>query len=405
MQKVSIIGMGLSPSDLTESHLELISKADVIAGGPRLLDFFKKSPAEKIPITKDIKGLIELIKNRIPEKSVVVLASGDPLFFGIGERLSMGLGPENVLLYPNISSVAAAFSRIKKSWNDACVISFHGRKSEKQFISALEKNQKIAIFTDPERNPAWIAKFLLEKNITGYKMCVFEQLGTPSEKTGWHSLLDADKLEFFQPNLVVLIYHGQEKKYNKELRPGLHEKWFSHEDGLITKAEIRAVSISKLAMANSHILWDLGAGSGSVSIEASITIKKGHIFAVEKISGRINHIEKNIKQFKVENIDIIHGTLPECMDALPDPDRIFIGGGGEKLPEIIKSALPRLKPGGIIVINTVLISSLNSIFEVFDTWRLKKDIIHLQVSRGREMPWGERLEALNPVWIISGEKV
>jgi len=338
---VSIIGMGLSPKDLTQEYFGLIRHADILVGGKRLLDFFTDSPAHKKEITKDIKGIIEYIKNRMQKNNIVVLASGDPLFFGIGSLLITSLGRENVLIYPNISSVAAAFSRLKIPWHDAHIISLHGRNRTRALLPILAKKNKVAVFTDPK---------------------------------------------------ITKIYSG------------MPEYLFDHQEGLITKAEIRAVTLSKLRLMPDHIMWDLGAGSGSISIEASIFIRLGRIFAIEKNPDRIIQIENNRKRFNVKNLEIIQSELPDDLDNLPAPDRIFIGGGGKDLEKIIRGCSVYLKQDGLIVINTILISNIEVAMSTLKSQGFITDIVQIQIGRGQEMPWGKRLDAENPVWIISGEK-
>ncbi len=403
MKPISIIGMGLSPHDLTAKHLEMINGADIIIGGKRHLDFFKDSTALKKEITKDIKGLIEYIKSQTKKKSIVILASGDPLFFGIGPLLINSLGPENITVYPNISSVAGSFSRIKETWHDVHVISMHGRQHEREFLNALEEKDKIAVFTDPEKNPAWLARFLLEKGEANFNMCVLEQLGTPSERFDWYPLPQAAEMRFSEPNLVVLKRILSPLEEKMDLYLGIPEKKYNHQKGLITKAEVRAVTLSKLCLKSDHILWDLGAGSGSIAIEASLFLKKGDIFAVEKRLDRIEQIRLNKKRFNVKNLKIIQAVLPNGLENLPRPDRIFIGGGGRDLEKIIISASKYLKPDGVMTINTVLIPNVEAALRTLENIGFRTEIVQVQISRGKNMPWGERLEAENPVWIISGK--
>jgi len=163
MKAVSIIGMGMGPEDLTARHKAIIERADILVGGRRHLEQFNDIPAQKKPIGKDINGIIEFVRAQSKLQKIVVLASGDPLFYGIGARMADALGARRVRIYPNISSVAAAFARIKEPWDDAAIISLHGRKNDDRLFSAMEGENKIAVFTDPKKNPAWLAARLIEK--------------------------------------------------------------------------------------------------------------------------------------------------------------------------------------------------------------------------------------------------
>jgi precorrin-6Y C5,15-methyltransferase (decarboxylating) len=162
-------------------------------------------------------------------------------------------------------------------------------------------------------------------------MCVLEALGSDSERFDWYPLPKAAKMKFAQPNMVVLKRGHLESKPNKKLHLGAPDTWYDHRGGLITKSEIRAITLSKLRLEPHHTLWDLGAGSGSISIEASLFIKKGKIITVEKNPDRIEHIKNNQKQFKVRNLKVVQATLPQGLSRLPRPDRIFLGGGGKDL--------------------------------------------------------------------------
>ena len=142
MNPVNIIGMGMGPQDLTDDHLKIIKQTDILVGGKRLLNYFSELDVLKKTIGRDIEAVIEFVKNQVTHKKIVVLASGDPLFFGIGATLISALGPSNVVIHPNISTLSAAFARIKEPWNDVQIISLHGRKNEKQLFNALEKEDK-----------------------------------------------------------------------------------------------------------------------------------------------------------------------------------------------------------------------------------------------------------------------
>ena len=404
MIPVNIIGMGLGPEDLTARHLNIIHQADVLVAGQRLLDYFDDLAVEKKKIDRNLKEVIEFISNQMKSQSIVVLASGDPLFFGIGPRIVNAVGSDNVRIYPNVSSVAAAFARIKASWNDAAVVSLHGRMNEIKLFNSLKTKSVVAVFTDPKRNPAWLAKRLIEEGLASFKLCVLESLGTSAEQVNWYRPDQAAERTFADPNLVIIKRAPAE--FSNDFKPftGMPDDWFNHSEGLITKSEIRALVLSKLRLQPDHIVWDLGSGSGSVAVEAALLVNKGKVYAVEKKSERINLINSNKKRFGTSNLEVIQAQVPDGLTQLPSPDRIFIGGGGQNLESIIQSAAAALKKGGIMVVNTVLLTNMNQAMKTLKTLGMKTDIVQVQINRGSEMPGGERLEAQNPVWIITAAR-
>jgi precorrin-6Y C5,15-methyltransferase (decarboxylating) len=177
---------------------------------------------------------------------------------------------------------------------------------------------------------------------------------------------------------------------------------FEHQDGLITKSEVRVVTLAKLCLHPHHVLWDLGAGSGSVSIEASLLVRTGRVIAVEKIPERVRQIQANKRRFRAFNVEVVQAVAPDGLADLPAPDRVFIGGGGRDLREIMVVAGSRLRPGGGMVVNTVLLDSLETARETFRALGFETEIVQVQVNTSREMPGGQRLAAQNPVWIASG---
>jgi precorrin-6B C5,15-methyltransferase / cobalt-precorrin-6B C5,C15-methyltransferase len=403
LSKVIVIGMGLSPDDLTARHLDIIRGADVLIGGKRHLACFKDHSGIQKPITRDIPELTDYIGRHFKTRRIVVLASGDPLLFGIGSAIIDALGPDHVEILPNISSAAAAFARIKEPWQDARVVSMHGKNAEASLLTAAAESPLVAVLTDPARNPGWIAALLLRHHLHRINLCVLEQLGALSEKISWYSLEEAVGKTFSEPNIVVL-----KQTAVPQALPGLHlgmpDEAFDHENGLITKSEIRAVSLAKLKLMPHHILWDLGAGSGSIGIEASLLAPLGKIVAVEKHPNRIRNIESNLLRHGVRNMEIRQAILPDGLEGLPVPDRIFIGGGGRQLEDIIRSAAGYLKPDGILVLNTVLMDNLTAALATLKELGFSTETTQIQLSRGKDMPWSRRFEAQNPVWIIAGTR-
>ena len=400
--KIQVVGLGLGVQDLTAHHRAIIAGADVLIGGRRLLALFPDSPAEKKVIGKDVAEVLAFIRRRLSRRSIVVLASGDPLFYGIGAKLVEAFGPQGVVIHPNVSSAAAAFARIGQPWQEARVVSLHGKRNEGVLLELLRSEDTVAVLTDPGHDPAAVARLLLEHDLGPFRMCVLEALGTASERVGWHDLRRAASTKFQEPNIVVLKRRPDRADRKRPLLLGAPDAWFDHEKGLITKAEVRAVALSKLRLGPRHTLWDLGAGSGSVAVEAALFVTAGKIIAVEKDPQRVEQINANAKRFDVGNLRAVQARLPEGLARLPRPHRVFIGGGGRDLPGIIAAAARRLRPDGILVVNTVLVKNLDAAAETLRELGFRTEIVQVQILRGQDMPFSTRLEALNPVWIITG---
>lgn len=408
MKTIDIIGIGQGLSDLTAHHMELINQSEVLVGGQRMLDMFDTSDKITLRVKGKLSALFHEIKGYAKTKKVVVLASGDPLFHGIGASLTRHFDKSQLNIHPNISSIGAAFAAIKEPWHDARLISLHGREPDSFEFNTIEKESKIAFLTDPKKDPHYIADWLIKSKINYFKICVLEKLGhAEEEKIQWFDNPDQLAGSFFtQPNIVILKHKDIEPNaVSRETHIGMKDERFRHQRGLITKSEIRAVTLAKLRLSkNDHVLWDIGAGSGSVSIEAAILLKQGEVFAVEQNSQRIADIIDNCKRFNCNNISVINAVFPSGIETFDSPDRIFIGGGGKDIKAITNIACQKLLPNGVIVINTVLLQTMDMAVRVLEENRFTPEITQLQVSRSKSMPFGKRMEALNPVWIISGSK-
>jgi precorrin-6Y C5,15-methyltransferase (decarboxylating) len=388
----------MGAADLTPKAGAIIEEAQVLVGGKRHLEYFPQQTAVKMAWEKDLKATLQKIKEWAQTRSVVVLASGDANFYGIGPRLVETLGPENIVFHPNITAVQAAASLLKTAWNDAKVISLHGRDWQ-ALEEVVGKAVKIFLYTDPEHGPAQIGRWLMEKGRGDTRMCVLEDLGQESQRYAWLSPEEAAAGSFSPLNMVVILDDPLTRE-KPELHLGMPETAFSHEASLITKAEVRAVVLAKLALAPGQVLWDVGAGCGSVSLEASLLMPGGRILAVEQVPERVEQIKANSQKFGVENLRVIQGQAPESLVGLPAPDRVFIGGGGPRLASILETVLPVLKPGGKVVLTATLLDSLQTARQALNRSGFEVEICHLQVSRSRSLGDSDYMQALNPVWII-----
>ncbi|MGD8563895.1 MAG: precorrin-6y C5,15-methyltransferase (decarboxylating) subunit CbiE [Desulfarculaceae bacterium] len=401
MKPVQVVGLGLNPQDLSAQAMAEIEKAKVLAGGGRLLNYFPRHPGKRIVLRGGLKPWLEQV-SQAADEGVVVLASGDPGFFGIAARLVEKMGPENVEIHPNLTAMQIAFARLKESWQDAGMVSLHGREEEslRGLWSTLSQYDKVIIYTDPFYSPSRIAGLLRQRGQDFWRMIVLENLGGDDEKRADYSLDQVPDRDFSPLNLVVL----KRTSRPRPLHLGMPEDAYEHQDGIITKAEVRCAALGKLALEPGQTLWDLGAGCGSVGIEATLLTPGGLVVAVEQNPERVKLIKANRARFGAAALEVVQGRMPQCLADLPDPDRVFLGGGGDGLEEIARAAIGRLPPSGILVVSAVRLKSLDAARQVMMQAGMKVEETLVHISRGTPLSGDVMLKGLNPVWLIRGQK-
>ena len=402
-----LVGMGMGKADLGEKALSWIRHAEVLAGGGRHLDEFPEHGGERIPIDSSLDAFLHRVAQASKDRRTVVLASGDPLFFGIGRRLVRAVGEDRVLVLPNITSVQAFFSRLAEPWEDVRVFSLHGRSGSHAGMSWLDELtccDRMVLFTDPGHTPEWIARELIREGFRDRFLVVAEDLGLPGEKVRRFSLEEHLDGRFSPLNLVGVFREPGSPGVQEPLPRlpvfGLPEEIFSHEAGLITKLEIRAVVLALLGLERGLVLWDLGSGSGSVSIEACRIASLGKIFAVERNKARYRDLVENVRRFGCRTVRPVHGSAADVMNRLPDPDRVFIGGSGPDLVEILNQAASRLRPGGRVVQTAVTLDTLEAARSFWQNRSFDMSVLQLQVNRSVPIGSSMRLHALNPVFVV-----
>jgi precorrin-6Y C5,15-methyltransferase (decarboxylating) len=337
---------------------------------------------------------------------MVVLASGDPNFYGIASYLTAKLGKDIVEIIPNVSAMQVAFAHIKESWEDAVFASVHSRPIE-DIVETVRLNHKIGIFTDDEHTPATIARVLLEHGVDGYQAYVCQNLGREDEKVIETDLYGLRQTKCSPLNILILL-KVQQNTPAGAFRPrslGIPDEEFHQrrpKQGLITKQEVRAVSLAKMRLTDESVLWDIGAGSGAVSIEASFLTRKGRIYAIEKNNTDVAIIKKNLQKFHVPNVEVVHTFAPDGLDKLPEPTAAFIGGSGGRMEEILDLICRRLKPGGRIVINIVALENLSAAVDALKARGFVADVTLVNVARSTSVIELTRFEALNPVFVVTG---
>ena len=407
MIPIHIIGIGLGKKDITPAQHALIQDCDLLVGGRRQLSLFSDLGKKSLSIAGDMDKLADQIRMAAQHSRIVVLASGDPLFHGIGATLRRYFSTAELIILPNISALAAAFAAIGEPWHDAALVSLHGREKQVDFRS-LSRYNAVGFLTDAQKGPAFIADGFARAGITRAQIRVLENLGDP-EGQSIRSYTDMDAVKadrHREPNVVIVTkIQAPAPSVSRETYSGMPDARFRHRKGLITKSEIRALSLSRLKLSrNNLIVWDIGAGSGSISVEAALILTGGQVTAFEKHPDRIDDIRFNAEQFGCSNIKIIHARFPEQAGDLTPPHRIFIGGSGPDPGAVLDFASQRLRPGGHLVMNTVLIRTLDRAVDLLEKKGFNTRINQIQVSRSRKMPDSIRFEALNPVWILSAAK-
>lgn len=404
-KKIHVIGIPPDGASSIPQHVyKLIEQAEMAFGGKHLLDLFPALSGEKIVISNNLSQITALLKKNVGNKHIVILASGDPNLYGIAGYLEGKLDKESIEIIPAVSAMQLAFACIKESWSDAVFTSVHSRPIE-DIINIVRLNRKIAIFTDDNHSPAAVAKVLIKQGIEGYRGYVCVRLGTSDQKVTEAGLRDLCRMKYQSPNILILIKTRQQKNaIVQRQHTGIPDEEFYRrkpKSGLITKQEVRAISLSKMNLKEESIVWDIGAGSGAVAIEASFVARKGRIYAVEKNETDVSVIKKNIKKFCVSNVEIVHTYAPKGLDRLPSPSSVFIGGSGGKMEEIIEAVSGKLVPGGRIIVNVVALENLNTSINILTEKGFSTDIILVNIARSIGIKDLTRFEPLNPVFIIT----
>lgn len=399
---IYVVGAGVEGQEgFSQRALELIQQADLLVGGERQLDLFPEFDKERFAIGNNLGEMLPLLQKK--KGQVVVLASGDPLFFGIGRYLLRNLPDEEFEFVPNVSSVQYAFAKIQEPWDDAVFVSAHGR-GIKAAVDRIVANDKAAILTDETNTPKAIAKELLERGRDGYAAWLCESLGGEQERiieTDVRGLLEIDAAPL---NVLILIKQYESGGEGQGSWLGIPDEDFATVKKLITKEEVRVVTLAKLRLRHDMTLWDIGAGSGSVSIEADHLLPNGKILAIERNPECREFIKQNLKRFNARNVTLVDGHAPECLEDLTDPDRVFIGGSGGHLWEILEIIDRRLPAEGRIVLNAITLDTLTAATEFFDNAGYEVEVTTVNISRTRPLSDYKMFEAYNPVYIIAAVK-
>jgi precorrin-6Y C5,15-methyltransferase (decarboxylating) len=352
MRWLTLIGIGENGRDgLSPAAVRLIAQARFIIGGARHLALLGETGAQTMAWPTPFEnGIKEILARRGTE--VCVLASGDPFLYGVGSLLAAQVPPEEMICFPAPSSLSLAAARLGWTLQDCAIVSLHGRPFER-IIPHLRPKAKLLVISWDETTPQRLAELLRIRGFGRSRMILLEALGGPREKIS-EMRAEVSAAQTIDPlNLVAIEIEAGDHAAFIPLTPGLPDEWFES-DGQITKREVRALTLSALAPWPGACLWDIGAGSGSIGIEWMLAHPRNRSVAIEMREDRAERIARNAAALGVPDLTIISGRAPEVFGTLPEPDAIFVGGGGG---EVIDAAYKILPSGRLLVVNAVTLET------------------------------------------------
>ncbi len=410
-EKIHIIGIGDDGLEgLTSRARQLLEDADLILGSDQALQSVAAMPAEKVELVGDLTLIAERL-SQLGSRRAVVVASGDPLFYGTARYLCQRVGKDLFEVVPHVSSMQLAFARIKESWDDAYLVNLSTQDLDR-VIERTRIAEKVGLFTSEEIPPAKLAEALLASRIDYFQAFVCENLGSPDERVTQCELAELVHQEFSPLNVLILV-----RKPHEPLRPTARRgrRLFGNPDemflqslpkrGLLTPAEVRAIALAELELTPHSVMWDVGAGSGSVAVEAAQIAHQGRVFAIEMDPSDHQLICENAERFQVTaNLQAVLGQAPEAWERLPGPDAIFVGGSGRQVQRIVELAFQRLNHDGRLVATVSTIENLAAVRETLERLAGEVAVWMINISRGNYQMDRMAFESLNPVFLIGARK-
>lgn len=404
---LSIVGVGPGAVEyLYPAARQVIEAADLIIGGQRNLELFQDSPGEKMVVRDNLAEICALIENNLPVKRIAVLVSGDPGLYSLMEYLKQRLGKTELAVWPGISSLQYFCSRIQRSWHDLYILSVHGREIP-DLPGTILRYRRVFLFCGGDHTPDRLAAQLIKSGQPEAEFTVGENLSYPEER-----IISGKATEIagmcFSGLSVALVETGNPGEVGWEYTtPGIPDHLFERDQVPMTKEEVRAITLAKLRLKEESIVFDVGSGTGTVAVECALRCPRGHVFAVEKNQAAVRLIEMNRQKFNLSNLTVITGEAPAVLGPLPAPDRIFIGGSGGRMEEIIAwsaRVIARTKCVLRVGINTVTVESTSEALKSLSTQGFREiEPVQIAISRGTRVGEKHLLQALNPVWIITAE--
>jgi len=414
MPKITVIGLGIcQPPLLNAKALSALHSCDCIMGSPRQLESVAPPSTDSSQKVRLALPKLKEIANHVKGfEHVVILASGDPLLFGIGKYLHSQFSAETdfqVTCISGISSLQGVCELTGLSLQDAQLVSLHGRPLS-NLNRHLQPHRNLLILTDKHSHPQAIAKALVSANLPHSKIHVCERLGYEDQKHLEFVAKDlVSSTQSFAPLHVTLVHTLGEGNVIPNF-PGIADTHFVTDGdsgkGLLTKREVRLNILSLLQASPQDIGWDIGAGCGGVAIEWALWNPQGKVYGIEDHSQRIACLNANMDAFGVSaNLQIIQGRAPQCLSTLPNPNKVFIGGSGGQLSQILQLAWQRLKPGGRLVASAVTEQSKAKLREFSQhISQAPAEYLQVAISRHDTIAGQDILRPALPITLMSWHK-
>jgi precorrin-6Y C5,15-methyltransferase (decarboxylating) len=409
--KIYIVGVGNDGlAGLTTRGRTLLASADLVLGSESVLDLLTEISAQRVRLGPDLQEMVSFLTANLGRKRIVIVAGGDPLFYGVARYLCEKLGKEHFEVLPHVSSMQLAFARVKESWEEAYLTNLATHPLD-SVLDRIRTAELVGLFTSEQETPAAIARTLLVRGLDYFRAYVCENLGAPDERVTQGELADIQDMEFASLNVMIL---KRKPGRPDQAAGGSRFRLFGNPDdyfaqsqpksGLITQAEVRAIALAQMNLFPNSVVWDVGAGSGSVAIEAAQVAHLGMVYAIEQDVADYHLIVANAQTFGVFNLKAIHGAAPAVFTGLPAPDAIFVGGASHEVARMLETAFAALRPGGRMVVNVATLEMLGAAYAALKSLASPVHVSLVNIARGVEQLETLRFEAVNPTFLLGVSK-
>ncbi|MBQ7317452.1 MAG: precorrin-6y C5,15-methyltransferase (decarboxylating) subunit CbiE [Phascolarctobacterium sp.] len=400
MLQVNIVGIGPgNPELLTAAARQAIEKSNILIGDKRMLAAFN-SAGKSLHHTIKTSEIVEVLQKAKASDEAAVLVSGDVGFFSLAKTISGKLPECNCTRYCGISSLVYFASKLEMSWDDVKIVSMHGRCQN--LVAAVAHNPKVFSLTGGDNSPQKLCQILCDHGLGQVRVYVGENLSYPEEKLTCGTAEEISKLQF--PSLSVMMLLNDEAVNFEYAVHGLADDLFMRSKVPMTKQEVRSVSMSKLQPKATDIIYDIGAGTGSCSIELALLATKGRVYAFERNPAAVELLGKNKELFAVENLEVIAGEALENIKGMPAPDCVFVGGSGGDLQEMLDIIYSK-NSACRVVINAITIETLGEVSSYYNRHKdYELEIVNVFAARSKKLGNYNLMMAQNPVYVMTALK-